>query len=158
MFNRILNTPLFWRHPACFSNVSGMYLEPSPTSMMELFCKNSQQLLVVNSYCKKSPSWIFDKVLNTPLSFMLTVWEKSFFPNSNLTTLTKAQINILETIFVLWNREWLLLWKCLSFMVIKSFYFLGVGFLIFWISWKLGETWQMQLYERLTVIFKVQNS
>ena len=32
------------------------YLERSRTSMMELFCENSQQLKVVNYFGKKAPS------------------------------------------------------------------------------------------------------
>ena len=36
------------------------YLQPGETSMKELFCVN-------NYFCKKTPSWIFDWVLNMPL-------------------------------------------------------------------------------------------
>ena len=57
-----------------FSNLkysSQAYLEHSRTSMMELFCKNSQQLLAINYFCKRTPPQMFDWVLNTPLLFSI---------------------------------------------------------------------------------------
>ena len=51
-----------------YGGQSKAYLEPSRTSKMELFCKNSQQLKAVNYSCKKTPSYMFDWVLNTPLA------------------------------------------------------------------------------------------
>ena len=44
------------------------YLWPRNTSMMKLFCQHSSQLKV-NYFCKKSPSQIFDRVLNKPMCF-----------------------------------------------------------------------------------------
>ena len=32
-----------------------LYLEPNQKSMVEIFCKNSEQLLAVNFFCKKAP-------------------------------------------------------------------------------------------------------
>ena len=43
------------------------YFEPSQTSTMELFCKNSSQLVAINYFYKNSPSQMFNWVLNTPL-------------------------------------------------------------------------------------------
>ena len=48
---------------------SEVYLEPSETSTMKLFCKNSEWVLAVNYYRKKAPLWMFGWVLNTPLLF-----------------------------------------------------------------------------------------
>ena len=42
-------------------------LEPSRTFMMELFCKDSQQLITINYFCKNAPSQMFHWVLNMPL-------------------------------------------------------------------------------------------
>ena len=36
------------------------YLEPSQTSMMELFCKNSSQLAIVKCFLKKAPLWMVE--------------------------------------------------------------------------------------------------
>ena len=36
------------------------------TSTMEIFSENSLQILVVNYFCKKALSSIFDKIPNTP--------------------------------------------------------------------------------------------
>ena len=47
----------------CYFWTAEAYLEPSPTSMMELFCQNSHGLF----FRKKAPSRIFDWVLNTPV-------------------------------------------------------------------------------------------
>ena len=45
------------------------YLEPSRRSTMGHFCKNHQRLKVVNNFRKNASSKMFDRVLNTPLSF-----------------------------------------------------------------------------------------
>ena len=37
--------------------------------MMELSCENSKRLKVVNYFCNKISSWIFEKLLNIPLEF-----------------------------------------------------------------------------------------
>ena len=42
-----------------------VYLEPSRTSMMEIFCENNYRLNVVNYFRKKVLSWMFDWVLHT---------------------------------------------------------------------------------------------
>ena len=43
-------------------------LEPSRTSTMELFCKNSERFVAINYFRKNIPSQMFDRVLNTPLA------------------------------------------------------------------------------------------
>ena len=48
--------------PAVLLQVSEVYLEPSQTSTMELFCENSWRLLAVNYFQKKAPSQMFDWV------------------------------------------------------------------------------------------------
>ena len=44
-----------------------VHLEPSQTSTMELFSKNSQQLITVKYFCKKALLQMFHWVLNMPL-------------------------------------------------------------------------------------------
>ena len=44
--------------------MSEAYLECSQKSKVECFCKNGEQLLAVNYFCKKAPSQIFHWVLN----------------------------------------------------------------------------------------------
>ena len=39
------------------------YLEHSRTSTMEVFCKNSERIKLVNYFCKKATSSMFDWVL-----------------------------------------------------------------------------------------------
>ena len=43
---------------------SKVYLEPSQTSVVELFCKNRHCLKAVCYFCKKAPLWMFNRVLN----------------------------------------------------------------------------------------------
>ena len=38
------------------------YLEPNQKSMVECFCKNNNQILVVNNFRQKAPSQMFDWV------------------------------------------------------------------------------------------------
>ena len=56
----------------CTCLISEAYLEPSRTFPMEVFCKNSLWLLALNYFCKKLPSSMFHKVLNTPLDLNST--------------------------------------------------------------------------------------
>ena len=49
---------------------SEAYLEPNQVFTMELFCKNSWELLAVNYFCKKALSKMFDWVLKTSLSIL----------------------------------------------------------------------------------------
>ena len=49
------------------------YLEPSQTSMIQLFCKNSKQLQTANYLFKKAPSQIFGWVQNTSPIWMYLV-------------------------------------------------------------------------------------
>ena len=49
-----------------YDSNSQAYLEPSQISMMEHFCKNSQELEAFNCFHKKIPSYMFEKVLITP--------------------------------------------------------------------------------------------
>ena len=44
-------------------------LRPNQTSMMMLFCENSQMLLTINYFRKEASSYMFDSVLNTPLRY-----------------------------------------------------------------------------------------
>ena len=47
---------------------SEVYLEPSRTSVMEVFCENSYcSFKLLTIFAKKAPSLISDKVLNAPL-------------------------------------------------------------------------------------------
>ena len=48
-------------------------LGPYQTSMMELFCKNTERLLVFNYFRKKAASQMLGRVLNTPLNTPLTL-------------------------------------------------------------------------------------
>ena len=50
-----------------FSPITDTYLETSLKSVMELFCQN---ISVVNYFCKKVSSHIFDWVLNMPLHWL----------------------------------------------------------------------------------------
>ena len=43
------------------------YLESSGTSAVEFFCRNNQRLKAAGYFCKRTPSWIFDRILNTVL-------------------------------------------------------------------------------------------
>ena len=45
----LLNDYFFWQY------CQELYLEPNQKSMVELFCKNSLQLLAVNFFFKKVP-------------------------------------------------------------------------------------------------------
>ena len=57
-----------------FSHViSEGYSESSRTTIMELFCENRLRLLVFSCYYKKSPSEMFDWVLNTFLNLNITL-------------------------------------------------------------------------------------
>ena len=43
------------------------YLESSGTSAVEFFCRNNQRLKAAGYFRKRTPSWIFDRILNTAL-------------------------------------------------------------------------------------------
>ena len=45
----ILNDYFLWQYS------QELYLEPNQKSMVELFCKNSYQLVAANCFCKKAP-------------------------------------------------------------------------------------------------------
>ena len=41
------------------------YLVSSETSAVDLFCRNNQRLKAAGYFCRRTPSWIFDRILNT---------------------------------------------------------------------------------------------
>ena len=55
------------------------YLEPSQTSMMQLFCENSKQLQTANYLFKKAPSQIFGWVQNTSDMDVFSYFQKCVF-------------------------------------------------------------------------------
>ena len=64
-----------------------MYLEPSQTSTMELFCENSWRLKPVNYFPEKGQSYMLNLVLNTPLlnvPVLLKFWLLRFPRSGNL--------------------------------------------------------------------------
>ena len=48
-----------------------MYSESIQASEAEFFSENSRQLLAADCFCEKSPSRMFDWVLNVPLGYIL---------------------------------------------------------------------------------------
>ena len=59
-------------------------LEHSRTSIIERFCENSQQLLVVHYLSKDASSQMFDWVLNTPLTLKFRVLRTLLISNFSL--------------------------------------------------------------------------
>ena len=49
---------------------SGIYLGACQTCMVEIIFENSKQLKVVNYFRKKSPSFMFDGILDTILALV----------------------------------------------------------------------------------------
>ena len=61
----------------CSLKKEEVYLEPIQTSMIEFFCENSQRFLAHNYPRKRTPPYMFDWVLNTPLEGFLKISENS---------------------------------------------------------------------------------
>ena len=58
-----------YQKPAVLIPRSEAYLGPYQTFMIEDFYKN-KGLFTAHHFCKKTPSHMFDRVLNTPLHFI----------------------------------------------------------------------------------------
>ena len=65
--NGLLQLSFIWK----ISLFLGVYLEPSRTSLMQVFWENSQRLLAVNYFRKEAWSHILAWFLNTPLILIL---------------------------------------------------------------------------------------
>ena len=79
------------------------YLEPCQTYIMELFCKNSYQFLVVNYFCKKALIYVRQYALNTLLKSRT------------------SQIDLSLTLFSFWFLMFFMFWIVLVFKQIYEF-------------------------------------
>ena len=70
------------------------YLEPSRASLMKFISENSERVLALNYFCKKTLSKMFGKVLGAPLAM---VKPRSSFPFFKINYLAD---NIIMTVFV----------------------------------------------------------
>ena len=59
--------------------------ESNQTSAVELYCGNSQRIKAVGYFCRRAPSWMFDRILNAtlpnnylPLHQKLTTFPRMF--------------------------------------------------------------------------------
>ena len=54
--------------------------------MVELFCRNSQRVIAVDFFCRRAPSWMFDRILNVTLSNNLLQFKglRKSFPQPGL--------------------------------------------------------------------------
>ena len=59
--------------------------------MIEFFCENSSNLLALNYFHKKVPSQIFDRVLNTPLSYYDSI---CYYNTDGNTALPSSEIKV----------------------------------------------------------------
>ena len=111
--------------------ISDAYLGRFQTSVMELFCANSERLKTINNFRKQASSHIFYKVINKPLyviKFSTGIFNRtkriviSFF---KLATGTEQQFHLLPRISGLLFRGVLFLHycECLSILVQRSFNF-----------------------------------
>ena len=66
-------------------------LEPSQTYMMEFFSENSWKLLALNYFHKKVQSQIFDRVLNTPLSYYDSIF---YYHTDDNTAIPSSEIQV----------------------------------------------------------------
>ena len=71
---------ILWRTISDLFTRAEVYLEPSQTSKMELLCEYSSWLKVINYFRKKTQSYMFNWVSNTPL--------KSFINDANFELFT----------------------------------------------------------------------
>ena len=76
-YAKIIITPILYR-----GTTLELYFEPSHRSTMEHFCKNNQRVKGVNNFHKSALFQMFDRVLNTSMSFEKLLQGCEYMTNS----------------------------------------------------------------------------